>query len=156
MPPVHTIPTKRPTTPRLPLRALLLPCLLASGLSCAAEETLTVKLQGIRDNAGQIRVSIYSDEASFRKEDKALQVITLPASPGEMELVFRGVAPGRYALMAYHDENADNRLNLRFGMFPTEGYGLSNNPKVMGPPKFNESAFDVAGPETSVNISIYY
>ena len=28
-------------------------------------------------------------------------------------------------------------------MFPTEGYGLSNNPKVMGPPSYEDSAFAV-------------
>lgn len=58
--------------------------------------------------------------------------------------------------MAYHDENADGKLDLRFGMFPTEGYGLSNNPNVIGPPKFAESAFDVTGPETSLSIELSY
>ena len=47
--------------------------------------------------------------------------------------------------MAYHDGNDDNKLNLRFGMFPTEGYALSNNPKVVGPPRFSDSAFDFTG-----------
>jgi uncharacterized protein (DUF2141 family) len=64
--------------------------------------------------------------------------------------------PGRYAIMAYHDANQDGKLNLRLGMFPVEGYGLSNNPKVFGPPKFADSAFEVAGGETAVNINISY
>ncbi|MGV0975151.1 MAG: DUF2141 domain-containing protein [Azonexus sp.] len=41
----------------------------------------------------------------------------------------------------------NGKFDLRFGMFPTEGYGHSNNPKVMGPPKFADSAFDVAAPK---------
>jgi uncharacterized protein (DUF2141 family) len=41
-------------------------------------------------------------------------------------------------------------------MFPTEGYGLSNNPKVVGPPKFADSAFEVAGPETTIEIILAY
>ena len=65
-------------------------------------------------------------------------------------------APGRYAIMAYHDENSDGKLNLRLGMFPTEGYGLSNNPKVFGPPKFADSAFDLKGDEATVEIEISY
>ena len=56
---------------------------------------------------------------------------------------FDGLPTGRYAVMAYHDENADQKLNLRFGMFPTEGYGLSNNPAIIGPPKFADSVFAI-------------
>ena len=44
----------------------------------------------------------------------------------------------------------NGKFDLRFGMFPTAGYGLSNNQKVMGPPKFADSAFDVAGPKLRV------
>lgn len=58
--------------------------------------------------------------------------------------------------MAYHDADLDGKLDLRLGMFPTAGYGLSNNPKIFCPPKFADSAFEVAGSETSVNISIFY
>jgi uncharacterized protein (DUF2141 family) len=58
--------------------------------------------------------------------------------------------------MAYHDENGDEKLNPRFGMFPAEGYGLSNNPKVIGPPKFADSAFEVSGAETAVSITTTY
>jgi uncharacterized protein (DUF2141 family) len=58
--------------------------------------------------------------------------------------------------MVYHDENGDGKLNLRFGMFPIEGYGLSNNPKVMGPPKFADSAFELGTQDTSVDIRLNY
>jgi uncharacterized protein (DUF2141 family) len=41
-------------------------------------------------------------------------------------------------------------------MLPTEGYGLSNNPQVLGPPQFADSAFEVSGPQTSISIKIKY
>ena len=47
-------------------------------------------------------------------------------------------------------------LNRRFGMFPTEGYGLSNNPQVSGPPAFEDSAFEVTAPETAIAIELRY
>ncbi len=78
------------------------------------------------------------------------------AAKGEVQLAFDGLPAGRYAIMAYHDENSDGKMKLRLGMFPTEGYGLSNNPKVMGPPKFADSAFDLAGPETAISIVLSY
>lgn len=52
------------------------------------------------------------------REDKALKVISLPAAKGESKFVFDNLPSGRYAVMVYHDENADQKLNLRFGMFP--------------------------------------
>lgn len=150
-----------PTPPHLRRNAsglalLIAACLLPAGASHAETGELHVSLQGLRDAQGQVRISLYKDGESFRKEDRALSVQTLPAAAGRLEIVFADLAPGRYAVMAYHDENADNRLNLRFGMFPTEGYGLSNNPKVMGPPAFADSAFDFAPPQRDIEIAIRY
>ncbi len=141
---------------RLPIPAVLLSCLLLAGHAQSEESRLVVKLQGVRDATGSLRASLYRDPETFRKEDKAVKVLSVPAAKGDAELVFDNVPPGRYAIMAYHDENADQKLNLRLGMFPTEGYGLSNNPKVMGPPKFADSAFDVAGAKTAIDINLAY
>ena len=133
----------------LALLALSLPAL-------AQTATLSVNLQDVRNATGNLRASLYREPETFRKEDKAVQVVTLPAVAGDARIVFADLPLGKYAVMAYHDENADGRLNLRFGMFPTEGYGLSNNPQVMGPPKFADSAFEVSSPETAIDIKLAY
>lgn len=136
--------------------ALLLLALMSSGLAWAEEGSIEVNLKNIRDDSGMLRASLYREADTFRKEDKALQVIAVPSVKGAARLVFNGVPPGRYAIMAYHDENTDGKLNLRLGMFPKEGYGLSNNPAIFGPPKFADSAFEHAGPATPVDINISY
>ena len=142
------------------LRRLLLGCLvgcLFGAISAQADESrLIVTLKDVRDSTGQIRASIYREPETFRKEDRAVAVVSVPAQKGDLKLAFMALPPGRYAIMAYHDADSDNKLGLRFGMFPTEGYGLSNNPKVMGPPKFADSAFDLTGPETSIEIKLSY
>ncbi len=148
--------SSRPSIPPLNIRGLLLASLLAAGQAQADNGQLVVNLLGVRDDTGNLRASLYREPETFRKEDKALKVISLPAAKGESRFVFDDLPAGRYAVMVYHDENADQKLNLRFGMFPTEGYGLSNNPKVMGPPKFADSAFEVAGPETAIDIRLAY
>ena len=137
-------------------RSLTLALLLAAAAAQADEARLVVTIKEIRDATGNLRISLYGDADSFRKEDRALKVVSLPATKGEARVTFDGIAPGRYALMAYHDENADGKLNLRLGMFPTEGYALSNNPRVMGPPKFADSAFDVTAPETEASLTLSY
>ncbi len=155
-----TLPTdpapRRPVPPRLPISTLLLACMLGGGQALADSGRLIVELQNVRDNTGNIRASLYREPDSFRKEDKALKVVSLPAKPGTLTLTFDGLAPGRYAVMVYHDANDDQKLNLRLGMFPTEGYGLSNNPKVMGPPRFDDSAIEVKAPESRIAIRLAY
>ena len=130
--------------------------LFAAGGAGAEDVNLLVNLKEVRDAVGELRISLYRDPETFRKEDRALKLISVPATKGSVSLVFEGLPPGRYAIMAYHDENSDGKLNLRFGMFPLEGYGLSNNPKVMGPPNFSDSAFDVGGTKTSTDIRLTY
>lgn len=124
--------------------ALLLP------LSALAENgQLLVEVVGMRDSTGTVRAALYNEPDSFRKEERALMRVAQPAKAGSATLIFRDVPPGRYAIVAYHDANDDGKLNLRFGMFPVEGYALSNNPKVVGPPRFSDSAFDFTGKETA-------
>lgn len=159
-----TMPSAKPAMLQAPknqrvtglLFGFLLAGLFSSSSLQAEEARLIVTLQGVRADVGNLRVSLYRDPETFRKEEKAVQVISVAAAKGDAKLAFDGLPPGRYAIMAYHDENADQKLNLRFGMFPIEGYGLSNNPKVMGPPKFADSAFDVSAPESTTSIKLSY
>jgi uncharacterized protein (DUF2141 family) len=141
---------------RLTTHALLLGVMFGALPAQADESRLLVTLKDVADNTGNLRASIYREPDSFRKEALALEVVTIPAQKGNIQLAFKALPPGHYAIMAYHDADSDGKLGLRFGMFPTEGYGLSNNPKVMGPPKFADSAFDVTGPETSIEIKLSY
>ena len=94
------------------------------------------------------------DPKTFRKEAQAVAIQQVPASAGTVTVSFDALPPGRYAIMAYHDEDGNGELNRRFGMFPTEGYGLSNNPTVSGPPAFADSAFELPAGAGAARISI--
>lgn len=135
--------------------------LLAMGLVClshalAAESVLVAELSNVRGDRGQIRVGLYQDAKTFRKELQAFSVQQIPAKTGVVTARFTDVPEGHYAIMAYHDEDDSGKLNLRLGMFPTEGYGLSNNPDVLGPPQFADSVFFVTGAETNIRITLRY
>ena len=133
---------------------LFLALLAALGAPALAAD-LEVAVQGSRGGDGAVKLMLFEREEGFRKEDRARQVLVLPAA-GTPTGVFRDLPPGRYALVAYHDENGDGRLNLRFGMFPKEGYGLSNAPRLVGPPKFKDAAFDLAEPGARVVVRLGY
>ena len=123
----------------------------------AYAEELHVTLDGIQHDNGQVAVAVYSDPKTFRKDDQAFAAQKAKAEQGAVTLVFKDVPPGRYAVLAYHDENDNGEMDRRFGMIPTEGYGLSNNPKVMGPPSFEDSAFAItAGEPTRITLEMRY
>jgi uncharacterized protein (DUF2141 family) len=124
----------------LPAGAALL-LSVATGAAVAAD--LAVKISGVAHERGKIRICLYNDPTGFRHEEKSVYIIEQPAAPVTVTARFENLPAGRYALIAYHDENGDGALNRLLGMIPSEGYGVSNNPKVMGPPKFEEAAIQL-------------
>lgn len=139
----------------LPRLAALLFSTLSAGPILAAQP-LEVSLSGVQHARGSVRVGLYADPRTFRKEAQAYAVEQAPAAAGTVTVRFAEVPPGRYAIMAYHDEDGNGELNRRLGMFPTEGYGLSNNPSVIGPPAFDDSAFEVGAAPQPVSIEMRY
>lgn len=139
-------------------RAAILAALLLTSISAAWAQTatLTITLAGVRSASGNLRVSVYREQDAFRKEAQAFRLQVVPASAGEVVLGFEALPPGRYAVMAYHDENANDKLDLRLGMIPIEGYGLSNNPRVFGPPAFADSAFELPAAGTGISLKLSY
>ena len=142
-----------------------LSALLAAGILAAAAATtpapagaadLAVRLDGVRDASGSIRVVLFDRPEGFRKEERSRAIAEAPAAPGAVAVAFPGLPPGRYAVMAYHDEDGDGTLDRFLGMIPTEGYGLSNNPEVTGPPPFEAAAFDLPADGASIAVTMRY
>jgi uncharacterized protein (DUF2141 family) len=138
------------TTLRAALTAALL---LATGAAHAAQ--LTVTVTGLRDDAGDVRVVLYDRADAFRHEDRAAAIKTMPA--GKLEaVVFDALAPGRYAVIAYQDANRNGKLDLFLGMFPAEGWGMSNDPAVIGPPAFDPAAVTVPDAGAAITVGLHY
>lgn len=132
---------------------------LAWIISCspavAEEYNLTVHLHGIKSSQGQIQVELYSEAKTFRKSALAQNIIKAAAKEDTVTVKFSGIKPGIYAILAFHDEDENGVLNKRFGMIPTEGYALSNDPEVFGPPAFEDSAFEVIS-DKELSIPVHY
>ena len=127
---------------------------LAATTTQAAD--LTVEVSGIRDATGAVRIALYSEPSTFRHEKDSMHVLSLPATQGTISGLFHDIPEGRYAVIAYHDENQNQKMDLFLGMFPAEGWGLSNNSTPFGPPQFEDSAFDVSEPITAITIPLHY
>jgi uncharacterized protein (DUF2141 family) len=133
------------------LCALWVLALLAPGLAHAAP--LTVTIDGARLQDGPLVLLVFDRADGFPREARALTREFL--AEGAVAHRF-DLPPGRYAVLAYHDENGNGELDRLFGMIPTEGWGLSNAPKVTGKPSFDAAAFELSDAPTAMTVKIAY
>ncbi|WP_295988670.1 DUF2141 domain-containing protein [uncultured Variovorax sp.] len=75
-----------------------------------------------------VYVAVYGDAASYT-DGKPVASQTAPMRAGKARLLFAGLAPGRYALRVFADENGNGKLDTNLMGMPTERYGFSNDAK---------------------------
>ncbi|AJR03746.1 DUF2141 domain-containing protein [Siansivirga zeaxanthinifaciens] len=115
-------------------------------------KTITVKINNIANNNGQILVSL-NNEATFMK-GKGIQNLKSTIENGSVILTFKNVEPGIYAIIAFHDENSNNQMDFETNGIPKESYGASNNDMSFGPPQFNTAKFQVRDEDVALNIKL--
>lgn len=111
-----------------------------------ATEDIRVKIEGFTNTKGQVLVALYNSEKTWLKQEKATRAIRQAVTGSSVEIVFKGLPLGNYAIAIVHDENKNGKLD--FGFFPPgpkEWAGLSNNPTPsFGPPSYDEAVFTLA------------
>lgn len=107
----------------------------------ASDLTLDITSRG---TGGSIAVAVYRDAASFRRGEGPVATRTVPRSGPVTSVVIPGLAPGRYAVAAFHDTDGNGDLTLWPIGVPKEAYGFSNDARGrFGPPPFDAAAIDV-------------
>ncbi|CAL1690291.1 hypothetical protein MMB232_00413 [Brevundimonas subvibrioides] len=107
----------------------------------ASDLTLDIASRG---SGGSIAVAVYRDAASFRRGEGPVATRTVPRNGPVTSVVIPGLAPGRYAVAAFHDTDGNGDLTLWPIGVPKEAYGFSNDARGrFGPPPFDAAAIDV-------------
>jgi len=114
---------------------------------------LTVSITNIRTDKGTLLVSVTSTEAGWNNQEKPAAATRLAAT-GKDAVVRFTLPAGSYAVQVMHDENDNGKLDSNFMGIPAEGYGFSNNPKVMRKAYFSEAKFDVGDAPSSIVINL--
>jgi uncharacterized protein (DUF2141 family) len=139
------------------IRIILFLAILALPAHSALASKIIVTIDGVHSDRGQVMVGLFSKAEGFPDGDYADKWIKVPAQTKPITVVFDGLAPGRYAVGAYHDENGNGKLDTNFFGWPIEGYALSNGIRLhIFRPRFADSAFSLDGEETSVALHIGY
>jgi uncharacterized protein (DUF2141 family) len=70
-------------------------------------------------------------------------------------VIFGNLEPGRYAAIAFHDENRNGKLDKNFLGVPAEPYGFSNSARgFLGPPTFRDAAVVLGDRDSAIRIAL--
>ncbi len=144
--------TRIPCLSKLALRVLCAAASIAPLAATAAE--LRIAVADGPEKPAQLYVALF-DSADGFDADTSIAAQIVPLKGGVAQLVFRGLANGRYAVKLFADENGDGKLDTNLLGLPKERYGFSNDARGrMGPPAFDAAAIDLHG-DVAVTVHLH-
>lgn len=154
----ETYGTKARSWAKHTLAAVLLVIATTPTALSRSDGSLTVIVTNLRNDAGMLHVAIWQGPDGFADGDYSLAKVREPANGREQRIVFDGLAPGRYALAAFHDENGNGKFDRTWLGLPAEGLGFSNGAwiEAFGPPSFETAAIEITATEASTVIELRY
>lgn len=127
--------------------------LVASLFTTAAfAADLTVTVAGLKEQRGLLNVSVFDSEEAWVDGRKIAASKQVEVHAETEMVVFDDLAPGVYSIQLTHDENGKLDTNL-FGV-PKEGWGFSNNPRVVGRARWDQSVFELGKEDLMITIYI--
>jgi uncharacterized protein (DUF2141 family) len=118
---------------------------------------LQIHTTGFRNDTGTAGTLVFASPAGW-PEDQSHAFVWggFPIANHQADPAFR-VPPGRYAAVVIHDENSNMKLDRNFLGIPKEGFGFSNNPRVVfAAPSFQTATVPVTCPATQLEIKLIY
>lgn len=113
--------------------------------------SVTVSVVNALNDTGTVNFGFYNEE-NFMKQP--IYAKSASVEKGKSTVLFEGVSQGFYAILCFHDENNNGRMDFDINGMPTESYGSSNNPLNFGPPEFVSSKFEVK--DHTLNLEIKF
>ncbi len=104
-----------------------------------------VQIQNVQTDKKNIYLSLLKKEQFSLTKKSLLKGFNkkVLAKTSNMMTKLSGVPSGTYCLLVFHDQNDNKNLDTNLFDQPVEGYGLSNNPKLRGQPRFKDCSFEV-------------
>ena len=112
-----------------------------------------VVVEGLTSDAGAVRVALFDSEATFTRD--AARAAILPISDGRAVWLLDDLAPGHYAVAAFHDEDGDGDTDRGIFGIPREPYGFSRGARGrFGAPAWQAARFRVGGGRVTVRVPV--
>ncbi len=119
---------------------------------------IKIIITDIKNTEGNVFISLYNSSDGFPSDpDKTLFDRKEKISGNVVECEFKNIPYGTYAIAIMHDEDGDDEMDTNFIGIPKEGIGVSNDAiRTFGPPKFEDSKFELKEKEKTVTIKMHY
>lgn len=127
--------------------ALALALLGFAGAASAGDVVVTVT--DVQARTGTLYAALQSRD-QFMQPTLTRGALRENPQAGAVELVFREVPPGDYAVSLLHDEDGDREMDLN-GYLPREGYGMVGGENLRAQPTFD--AVKVSVPASGARLS---
>ncbi len=116
-------------------------------------KTLRVNISGLDSDKGKVMVALFNRAEDFPKKPMVRKAAIIKKNTASVS--FENVEAGTYAIMCFHDENENHKLDFNGLGRPKERIAASNNAKErFGPPKFKNAKFLVQDNITIQNIEM--
>ncbi|MDP5054631.1 MAG: DUF2141 domain-containing protein [Congregibacter sp.] len=119
----------------------------------ASADQLIIDVVGIKRPGGTMMVAVFDSAESWDDGKEPTSTAKDSVLGAKVRLIFPDLASGTYAVKLYHDENNNGKLDTNMLGIPSEGYGFSNDKKILGAPGFAESMFVLEG-DTTLQIKL--
>ena len=118
----------------------------------ASAATVEVHVSAVVPGRGKVNVAV-CDKERFLKD--CLYSGSAPASAGETVVTIPNVPKGTWAVLAYQDENQNDKLDRNLIGIPSENYAFSRNARGrFGPPDFADAAIEVGDSTTVTELKL--
>ena len=115
---------------------------------------LRISLSGFEEQAGGVRVALFASAEDFAANRPRAGHFTI-LTGDTAEVVFAGLAPGRYGITTFHDKNGNGELDTNLVGMPSEPFGFSKNARGrFGPPAFDDFAIELSDEDLSLEIQL--
>jgi uncharacterized protein (DUF2141 family) len=117
--------------------------------------TLVIEINGLKEAKGTVQIGIYNKANGFASDRNVYLGKVVDVNSKTVTIKLPNLPYGDYAIAAYHDANANGKLDKNFFGVPTELYGFSNNARgLTSAPDFDDAKFSVNSGTNKVSFAL--
>ena len=118
--------------------------------SAGPTANLTIRVENVLAAGGVLRLGLYDQVSYPNNASKPIASADVPAVAGETVVRLRDIPPGVYAIQAYQDVNANDRMDTSWIGLPLEPFGFSlDATPFLSKPSFDQVKITLVAGENS-------
>ncbi len=118
--------------------------------------SISISAFEFRNTTGVAIVTLYNVEDTWTEIPKAYKRVARKISGKSIWVKFKDLKPGTYAIYVLHDENKNNKMDMKWFPYPRPGEGVGSSNNYKGRPKWKHAKFDLGKENKKIRIRLRY